>query len=199
MWTIGVFIPSAGAFYLKNSNSASGGDVTAIEFRTSMAGFRAVAGDWNRDGIDTIGVFVPASGAFYLKNAHTPGAGDVVPIEFRTNLAGWQAVVGDWQGPAGQASAASGAAETRSSRIAAVDAALARWMAAPAGEVQFWSTAEGQRLLAAWAEELARQATLATPGEARGAASSRGQRPLVDGQAVDVVLARLQRLAELGE
>ncbi|HKG20684.1 MAG TPA: metallophosphoesterase [Blastocatellia bacterium] len=88
--TTGVFRPTNGALYLKNSNSSGFADL----FLTyGLPGDYPVAGDWNGDGIDTIGVY--RAGSFYLRDSNTNGVATLV-VPF--GLPGDQPVVGDWNG-----------------------------------------------------------------------------------------------------
>jgi hypothetical protein len=88
--TAGVFRPSDGALYLKNSNTTGFADV-AINY--GIGGDYPIAGDWNGDGIDTIGVY--RNGVFYLRNSNTIGFADIV---FAFGLSGDQPIAGDWNG-----------------------------------------------------------------------------------------------------
>lgn len=86
----GVFRPSNGALYLKNSNTTGFADV-AINY--GIAGDYPVVGDWNGNGIDTIGVY--RNGVFYLRNSNTIGFADIsVPF----GAPGDQPIAGDWNG-----------------------------------------------------------------------------------------------------
>ena len=60
-------------FELKNSLSEEAPDLT-LEFGP-VRGY-PIAGDWDRDGIDTIGLFDPKTKTFYLTNSHQSGAAD---------------------------------------------------------------------------------------------------------------------------
>src|SRR3989344_2085490 len=71
--TIGVFRPTQGKFYLRNTNSQGNADITAT-FGTN--GDLPIAGDWNNDGIDSVGVFRPTNGMFYLRNTNSAGPAD---------------------------------------------------------------------------------------------------------------------------
>ena len=86
--TIGVF--RAGTWYLRNSNSSGGIDVS---FSWGSMFDVPVAGDWDGDGIDTIGVF--RNGTFYLRNSNSSGGIDVI---VETGLPGGVPLVGDWDG-----------------------------------------------------------------------------------------------------
>ncbi|MDQ3797953.1 MAG: hypothetical protein M3384_00745, partial [Acidobacteriota bacterium] len=63
--SIGVYRPSAGQFFLSNSNTVPAVDIT-ITF--GAAEDLPVAGDWNGDGTDTVGVFRPSVADFFLTN-----------------------------------------------------------------------------------------------------------------------------------
>ncbi|HYP27184.1 MAG TPA: NBR1-Ig-like domain-containing protein [Blastocatellia bacterium] len=88
--TTGVFRPSNGSLFLKNSNSTGFADLLLTY---GVPGDIAVAGDWNGDGIDTIGVY--RNGDFLLRNSNTNGFADIV-VSF--GMPGDQPIVGDWDG-----------------------------------------------------------------------------------------------------
>ena len=88
--TVGVFRPSNGLLYLKNTNVSGYADI-AINY--GMGGDYPIAGDWDGDGIESIGIY--RNGKFYLRNSNTVGYAD---IEFAFGSAGDQPVVGDWNG-----------------------------------------------------------------------------------------------------
>lgn len=96
METAGVYLPSTGTFFLRNSNSPGGADV-AFQFGAGGGGFVPVAGDWNGDGVDTIGIYNPATSTFFLRNTNSPGGADVV-LSFGAGGAGYVPLVGDWDG-----------------------------------------------------------------------------------------------------
>lgn len=88
--TVGVFRPSNGALYLKNSNTSGFAD---IEINYGIAGDYPVVGDWDRNGTTTIGIYRNAT--FYLRNSNTIGFADLaVPF----GAVGDQPVAGDWDG-----------------------------------------------------------------------------------------------------
>lgn len=91
--TIGVYRPSNGAYYLRNTNSA-GAPFAVFGFGNTED--LPIAGDWNEDGVDTIGVYRPSNGTFYMKNANngTPPVDYVIP--FGNSGTDDQPVVGDW-------------------------------------------------------------------------------------------------------
>src|SRR5215216_669280 len=88
--TVGVFRPSNGALYLKNSNTTGYADI-AINY--GMGGDYPVVGDWDGNGTDTIGVY--RNGVFYLRNSNTVGVADVY---FAFGSPGDQPITGDWNG-----------------------------------------------------------------------------------------------------
>src|SRR5229473_633777 len=71
--TVGVFRPSNGTFYLRNSNTGGVADISLV---FGNAGDQPIAGDWNGDGIDTLGIY--RNGVFYLRNSNTTGPADIV-------------------------------------------------------------------------------------------------------------------------
>jgi len=88
--TSGVFRPSNGLLYLKNSNTTGFADV-ALNY--GLGGDYPVVGDWDGDGDATIGVY--RNGSFYLRNSNTLGFADWV---FAFGTPGDQPVAGDWDG-----------------------------------------------------------------------------------------------------
>ena len=88
--TTGVFRPSNGLLYLKNTHSTGFADV-AINYGTG--GDYPIAGDWDGNGTATIGIY--RNGSFYLRNSNTVGFADLV-ISF--GQPGDQPVAGDWDG-----------------------------------------------------------------------------------------------------
>ena len=88
--TIGVFRPSNGVIFLKNSNSSGFADVT---LNYGMGGDYPVVGDWDGNGTDTIGVY--RNGTFLLRNSNTNGFAD---LSFAFGQPGDQPIAGDWNG-----------------------------------------------------------------------------------------------------
>ncbi len=68
--TIGVY--KDGTFYLRNSNTSGGANITA-NFGGDVSDL-PLAGDWNGDGVDTIGIYRTSSGFFYLSDSNTTPA-----------------------------------------------------------------------------------------------------------------------------
>ncbi len=67
--TIGVYDPTNGLWYLRNSNSAGAADI--ISAFGGAASDLPVTGDWNNDGVDTLGVYRGATGQFFLSDSNT--------------------------------------------------------------------------------------------------------------------------------
>jgi len=88
--TTGVFRPSNGLLYLKNSNTTGFADI-AINY--GLPGDYPVVGDWDGNGTATIGIY--RNGSFYLRNSNTVGFADLV---FAFGVPGDQPVAGDWDG-----------------------------------------------------------------------------------------------------
>ncbi len=112
--TTGVFRPSNGLLYLKNSNTTGFADVAInyglpgdypvvgdwdgngtpeLNFALGNPGDVGIAGDWNGDGLDTTGVFRPSNGVIFLKNTNSTGFADVA---LNYGIPGDQPVMGDW-------------------------------------------------------------------------------------------------------
>ena len=88
--TTGVFRPTNGALYLKNSNTTGFAD---IQINYGIGGDYPVVGDWDGDGDVTIGIY--RNGSFFLRNENTIGFADIV---FPFGAPGDQPVAGDWDG-----------------------------------------------------------------------------------------------------
>ena len=88
--TSGVFRPSNGLLYLKNSNTTGFADI-AINY--GLGGDYPVVGDWDGNGTATIGIY--RNGSFYLRNSNTIGFADLV---FPFGAPGDQPIAGDWDG-----------------------------------------------------------------------------------------------------
>lgn len=86
--TTGVFRPSNGALYLKNSNTTGFAD---IQINYGLGGDYPVVGDWDGDGTATIGVY--RNGIFYLRNSHTAGFAE---IAFGLGIPGDMPIAGNW-------------------------------------------------------------------------------------------------------
>jgi hypothetical protein len=88
--TAGVFRPSNGLLYLKNTHTSGFADI-AINY--GLPGDYPVVGDWDGNGTATIGVY--RNGYFYLRNSNTLGFAEIV---FPFGTPGDQPVAGDWNG-----------------------------------------------------------------------------------------------------
>ncbi len=88
--TTGVFSPSNGLLYLKNSNTTGFADV-ALNY--GLGGDYPVVGDWDGNGTVTIGVY--RNGYFYLRNSNTIGFAENI---FPFGTPGDQPIAGDWDG-----------------------------------------------------------------------------------------------------
>ncbi len=88
--TVGVYRPTNGYLYLKNSNTTG---VADVQINYGIPGDKPITGDWNGDGTDTIGVY--RNGVFYLRNSNTVGAADTF---FAFGLPNDQPIAGDWDG-----------------------------------------------------------------------------------------------------
>ena len=86
--TTGVFRPTNGALYMKNSNTTGFADV-AINY--GIPNDYPVVGDWDGNGTTTIGIY--RNGVFYLRKSNTIGIADVY---FAFGSPGDQPVAGDW-------------------------------------------------------------------------------------------------------
>ncbi|MBK6316937.1 MAG: hypothetical protein IPF53_22275 [Blastocatellia bacterium] len=89
---MGIYAPSTGTFFLKNTNSPGGADL-AFSYGPSNA--TPLAGDWNADRVDTVGIYIPASGTWFLRNSNSPGAANLV---FSYGPPNAVPLVGNWDG-----------------------------------------------------------------------------------------------------
>jgi hypothetical protein len=88
--TTGVFRPSNGVIFLKNSNTTGFADI-ALNY--GVPSDCPIVGDWDGSGTDTIGIY--RNGVFYLRNSNTVGFADLV---FAFGTQGDQPLAGDWNG-----------------------------------------------------------------------------------------------------
>jgi hypothetical protein len=88
--TVGVYRPSLGKFFLKDTLMSGAADYAFI---FGMTGDKPVTGDWNGDGRDTIGIF--RGGKFYLRNTNSAGVAD---LNFAFGMPTDTPVTGDWNG-----------------------------------------------------------------------------------------------------
>jgi hypothetical protein len=72
--TPGLYRPSSGFAYLRNSNTTGFADSS---FFMGMKGDVPMVGDWDGDGVDTFGVYRPAEAKVYLRNSNDTGIADV--------------------------------------------------------------------------------------------------------------------------
>jgi hypothetical protein len=94
--TIGLYDAASSQFYLKNGNTGGSPDETVV-YGPSSAGWIALTGDWNGDGLDTIGLYDPATSRFYLRDTNKSGIADKT-FAYGPAKAGWLPIVGDWNG-----------------------------------------------------------------------------------------------------
>jgi len=88
--TTGVFRPSNGILFLKNSNDTGFAD---IGLNYGIPSDCPIVGDWDGSGTDTIGIY--RNGVFYLRNSNTIGFAD---LAFAFGIQGDQPIAGDWNG-----------------------------------------------------------------------------------------------------
>jgi hypothetical protein len=90
--TVGLYRPSEGFVYLRNSNTLGFADV---DFFFGIPTDVPLCGDWDGDGTDTVGVYRPAAGRFFLRNSNSLGFADV---DFAFGSPGDRPLAGDWDG-----------------------------------------------------------------------------------------------------
>ncbi len=87
--TLGLYRPSSGTMYLKNSHTEGPAD---IEFLFGDPGDLPVAGDWGpEDGIDTVALYRPDTGVFFFRFTNSAGPPDAT---LESGAAGGQPVAG---------------------------------------------------------------------------------------------------------
>jgi len=91
---IGLFAPSPSTFFLRNAQAAGPADIR-FNYGPPQAGWTALAGDWDGDGVDSIGLYNSANGAFFLRNTNSAGVADV-RFQYGPGGQNWLPVVGDW-------------------------------------------------------------------------------------------------------
>lgn len=94
--TIGLFDPSLSYFYLRNSNTTGGSDIS-FGYGAPNAGWQVFVGDWNGDGHAGVGLFDPHTSTFYLTNNYTNGYAEYT-FGYGAPNGGWTPIVGDWDG-----------------------------------------------------------------------------------------------------
>jgi hypothetical protein len=94
--TAGIYSTETSAFFLRNQNTAGGGDLN-FPFGAPGQGYTPITGDWNGDGIDTIGIYSEATGGVFLRNSNSAGAADIV-FQFGAAGPGYVPIAGDWDG-----------------------------------------------------------------------------------------------------
>jgi hypothetical protein len=93
----GIYVPTSGAWFLRNSNSPGPADMT-FGFGPAASGLIPLAGDWDGNATVTPGLYDPATGAFFLDNANAPGPADIAFAFGPGGNAGYVPIVGDWNG-----------------------------------------------------------------------------------------------------
>jgi hypothetical protein len=94
--TPGIYTAGTGTWFLRNSNSSGGADIT-FNYGPSSSTFIPIKGDWNNNDTDTPGLYDPAAGAFFLKNSSAGGNADIVFV-FGPGGSGVVPIAGDWNG-----------------------------------------------------------------------------------------------------
>jgi hypothetical protein len=92
--TPGFYDAASSTFSLRYSNSEGQADAT-FAYGVAGAGWTAVVGDWDGDGVQTVGLYDPTTSTFYLRNSNSTGNADI-SFAFGVPGAGWTPVVGDW-------------------------------------------------------------------------------------------------------
>jgi hypothetical protein len=88
--TPGMYRPSNGFVYLRNTNDLGGAD---MEFYFGIPGDIPIVGDWNNDGYDTLGIY--RNGRVFIKNTLGTGFAD---YDFYYGVPGDRPFTGDFNG-----------------------------------------------------------------------------------------------------
>lgn len=94
--TPGLYDAVSSVFYLRNSNSSGGADLT-FGFGAPGQGWLPIAGDWDGNGTDTIGLYDRSTSTFYLRNSNTAGPADLA-FGFGASNYDWVPIANDWDG-----------------------------------------------------------------------------------------------------
>ena len=78
--TVGIYRPSAGEFFLKNTNVTGFADLYIPYTIPGTTNVYPVVGDWTGSGADTIGLYNRNDGTFALRNTNTSGPADEQPV-----------------------------------------------------------------------------------------------------------------------
>lgn len=92
--TPGSYDVATSTFALRYTNDSGEADTT-FAYGVAGAGWIAIVGDWDGDGIQTVGLYDPVESMFYLRNSNTTGEADL-SFAYGAPDAGWAPVVGDW-------------------------------------------------------------------------------------------------------
>ena len=90
--TFGLYRPTTGLVYQRNSHTQGVADVSFIYGDPQD---RFVAGDWNADGVDSPGVFRPSTRTLYLRYANSAGNADVLVGAGSSSLIPVSGLLGD--------------------------------------------------------------------------------------------------------
>jgi len=91
--TVGIYRPSAGEFFLKNTNVTGFADLYIPYTIPGTTNVYPVVGDWTGSGADTIGLYNRNDGTFALRNTNTSGPADEQPV---LGIAGDVPMAGRW-------------------------------------------------------------------------------------------------------
>jgi len=97
---VGLYDPTNHRFHLRNGNTnrPAAADVS-FTFHAGSSACVPLAGDWDRNGIDTVGLYDRNTGRFYLRheNTTTPSVPDT-ELRFGPASRGLVPLAGDWDG-----------------------------------------------------------------------------------------------------
>ena len=94
--TPGVYDPTTGFFFLKNSNGGGGADLV-FGFGPGGVGAIPLVGDWDGNGSTTVGLYLPSTGSIFLRNSNSAGPADII-FTYGPGPSTLLPVVGDWDG-----------------------------------------------------------------------------------------------------
>jgi Tol biopolymer transport system component len=94
--TPALYDPQTSTFYLRCDNTTGMADY-AFGFGQPGAGWVAIAGDWDGDGVSGVGLYDPQTSTFYLTDTCATGCAEYT-FGYGQPRAGWTPIAGDWDG-----------------------------------------------------------------------------------------------------
>jgi hypothetical protein len=96
--SVGLYKPVADDWYLVNRFDGTITDMITFDAPGVPAGWRAIAGDWDGDGVDTPGLYDPFNNVWYLNNKTDGSTSELTIVNAPDSPANWKPLAGDWDG-----------------------------------------------------------------------------------------------------